>query len=443
VYRHKPQFQAVKSFLCELWPDGLASGNWIGISWKGSTERFQTRFFANLSHAAIFATRQAHRNNVWMSCGLSPTEPPKNRRAKANQVFIVPGFWMDIDFGVEGHQEKSYPPTRESAYRLLDAVPKPTLIVESGHGLQVWWLFENAYELNDAGAKQRYIDLSQKLQQLVADAARSTGWKLDSVHDLARVMRPVGTLNHKVPDDVKSVTVASERGPRWFIDDIDMELTAGTARVPEATSVPAPVEERTSANCQNTDEGPSSPPWPDLSDSSLAKLLLAGDLLDYPSASERDAAMAKISVNKGATKEQVGYLIHRRRLAAAENPAKALRNDYVQKTYEFALNNDTPAQQHPSATMLSNISFVLERLITSGEPPSVPSALLLMAHRARGTAFLGTRSELAKILNVAGRTVTRAWTRLQELDLIRPINAHPSNGRAKGWILLIDRKVTD
>ncbi len=40
-------------------------------------------------------------------------------------------------------------------------------------------------------------DLSRAWQQFVLERCREHGWKADNTSDLARVLRPVGTLNYK------------------------------------------------------------------------------------------------------------------------------------------------------------------------------------------------------------------------------------------------------
>ena len=370
-----------------------------------------------------------------MSCGLSPFEPLNNTRANSSQVSSVPGFWMDIDFGVEGHQPKSYPPGRESAYRLLDTAPNPTLIVESGHGLQAWWLFENAYELGDASAKQRYNVLSEKLHRLVADTASSNGWKLDSVRDLARVMRSPGTLNHKVPTDVKTVVLARDHGKRWSLENFE--------RVLSSTVEPTVVRHRSSNNQLTNGKCGPGIPWKALNASAVARSLLSGDPLDYTSPSERDAAISMVAVRNGATRDHVQRLILMRRVAAGENTAKARKDDYVDRTFEFAKNVDGELPTEPDVTVVEHFNTVIQDLLVSNERHSVLRVLACMVRHARGSVFLGTRASIENCLETTERTVSTAWARLQELGYIRAINQHPFNGQAKGWKLLIPQQTNN
>ncbi|MQF70524.1 hypothetical protein FIL92_00885 [SAR202 cluster bacterium AD-812-D07_MRT_10900m] len=425
----KPQKREVSRFLNSLWPNGLPAGSWLTSAWKNADGQFHQRSWNNLDHAAIAITQRTYQSDTYISCGVPDFKPNDDRRALAHKVRYLPGFWLDIDFGTDGHGSGSYPPTIEQAYQLLAIAPIPTLVVESGHGLQVWWLFNEPYEITNDASRQRLVSTFASLHDTVLRAAKQNGWKIDSTHDLARLLRPVGTLNHKDPDDVRPVILAIDDGPRWWLEDIERELDS--EELPKTVElIPPPVSK------EKVESESSDIPWAGINSSPVGRSLLAGELLGYGSASERDAALAKVAVNSGASRDHVQALFRIRRTAAGENAAKAERDDYVDRTYEFVKSNNGELPLQPDDLLTDWYKEILPRLILS-ERQSVARVLVHMVQNARGVRFMGTRPGIEKGLACDPKTVSYAWKRLELLGFIKPINKNPYEGFAKGWIFLL------
>jgi hypothetical protein len=424
----KPQKREVSRFLNSLWPDGLPAGSWLTSAWKNADGQFHQRSWNNLDHAAIAITQRTYQSDTYISCGMPDFKPDDDRRSPAYEVRYLPGFWLDVDFGTDGHGSDSYPPTIEQAYRLLAVVPKPTLIVESGHGLQVWWLFDEPYEITNDVSRQRFVSTFSSLHTRVSQAAQQKGWKIDSTHDLARLLRPAGTLNHKASDDVRPVILALDDGPRWSMEDIEKELNSEERPKTVELTPPTVSQEKVGSESSGI-------PWAGINSSAVGRSLLAGGLLDYDSASERDAAIGKVAVNNGATRDHVASLIRKRRVSADENPAKANRLNYVNKTFDFVQNDDELRTQ-PDEDLTDWFKNALPTVVSS-ERHSVAKVFTYMAGNARGATFLGTRRTIETELGYDPKTVSGAWKRMEELGFIKPINDHPSEGIAKRWVFLL------
>ena len=57
---------------------------------------------------------------------------------------VIPGFWLDIDIKGPNHYSENLPPDVDSAMEMLDRIGlEPTLVVKTGGGLHVYWLFNN------------------------------------------------------------------------------------------------------------------------------------------------------------------------------------------------------------------------------------------------------------------------------------------------------------
>jgi hypothetical protein len=114
----------------------------------------------------------------------------KHGRGKADDVVAITAVWADVDFG-PGRKKQGTPPNQLEALRILDRVGvKPSLVVHSGHGLQPWWLLSEPMTVNDGAA--RFLD---GWGRTIRACAQCLDYTVDSVHDLARVMRVPGTTN--------------------------------------------------------------------------------------------------------------------------------------------------------------------------------------------------------------------------------------------------------
>ena len=138
-------------------------------------------------------------------------------------AWYQPGMWADLDYGQEGHKAdgKEYAPDEQT---VLEKVRKmaiqPTIIVESGHGLQAHWLFENIMEagLDIEAASNRSKAWNDTVRDSMAPHA------VDSTWDMARLFRLPGTWNNKVPASPKQVRVIQDTGPFTTPEEIDRVL---------------------------------------------------------------------------------------------------------------------------------------------------------------------------------------------------------------------------
>ena len=79
-----------------------------------------------------------------------------NQRVKSDEAASIPGLWVEVDYrsgSTDIHKkDEQLPPTEQAALDLIDELPfKPTIILRSGHGLHVYWLFrEGLWQLTTA-----------------------------------------------------------------------------------------------------------------------------------------------------------------------------------------------------------------------------------------------------------------------------------------------------
>lgn len=105
------------------------------------------------------------------------------------------GWWMDMDCGEQKAQAgKGYLTVEEAlgaveSFHIAAGLPKPTCIVLSGGGIQVYWTVTVEIERVQWQAVAAKLKAVTQAQGLLADPSRTA--------DIASVMRMPGTLNYK------------------------------------------------------------------------------------------------------------------------------------------------------------------------------------------------------------------------------------------------------
>ncbi len=210
------------SFLRDLYPEGVAP-NYL-LVWTldkiGDKEIKVSRWFTSIEAAAEFVVT-CPAQNIYFGVALSPADFGPHARCKADQVAVLPGLYCDLDVAGAAHSKPGLPPTKEEARRIVPTEFPPTLIVDSGHGLYGFWLFKENWKLESQEERERAKALSCRWHQLLADNARRLEYTIDSVFDLNRVLRLVGTENRKLAGDHRLVQVVEDSGRRYEPSDLE------------------------------------------------------------------------------------------------------------------------------------------------------------------------------------------------------------------------------
>lgn len=224
----KPNAEQVKQFLSRLW-SGAAEGvlALVSIS-KGGVHPIFATVKSYGGFLKVF-TDQATVGDLYHCIGLLQGRPQKGRGAETD-VVAIPGLWFDLDC-LEGKHNTKNLPSREEALSLLKEFHlRPSLIVWSGGGLHVYWLFQEPLYFHTPEERQAGKDLSSRFQKMIILMGKKRGWKLDNTSDLVRVLRLPGTYNHK--RGAVAVEIIEESGLRYKPEEFDvvMEPVRETAR---------------------------------------------------------------------------------------------------------------------------------------------------------------------------------------------------------------------
>lgn len=143
--------------------------------------------------------------DTYIGMGTSPLNYGPSKRCNAAKINGIGALWLDIDILGDAHKKGNLPATQVEALKLLsDCMPEPSYIIDSGHGLQAYWLLTKWQAIDDtnrSSIQALLIDFNALWRRHCA----ASGYDADSVCDLARVMRLPGSRNHKVSDDIRQV----------------------------------------------------------------------------------------------------------------------------------------------------------------------------------------------------------------------------------------------
>jgi len=195
----------------ELYMDGLfgyKSKKQYILLWKAAPKKL-SYWFKDVKQAVKYV--QDNPKDIYVGIGTSPKNFGLTKRCKEKSISAIKAFYADIDVThSKAHKSKILPPDFNSAMSLLYGYGlDPTWAINSGHGLHAYWIFKEPWEFHKPGEYLVAKMLNKRLNLTIKDRAKDHGWTVDSVHDMARVLRPVGSINGKDVELVVSFVKAS------------------------------------------------------------------------------------------------------------------------------------------------------------------------------------------------------------------------------------------
>lgn len=199
--------RALADYLACLFPPGSKGYLAVCTSDPASSRGMLSKHIpvGELAKASAYVTeRDAEGLNTYVGLCAHGSDPgPYKRGVRADKVSGAV-FWVDIDRKGPGHAANDLPETLQDLTELLAAVEfEPSFIVDTGGGWHAYWRLNAPVDLADAKTRADFQKVEQALQKKIGAAAKERGWHLDNTSDLARVLRPPGTHNHKPGREVK------------------------------------------------------------------------------------------------------------------------------------------------------------------------------------------------------------------------------------------------
>ncbi|MEW6533761.1 MAG: hypothetical protein AB1473_23225 [Thermodesulfobacteriota bacterium] len=229
-----------KDFLEALFTDYLQQqGGFIIVrTTRRLDHKVSTRFFPNIDNL----TKEVYDHETNVFFGVCPREGTKGGE---DSVRYLVALWAGLDLGSEGYSGRyTYlrgPAHAAKAVRSF-AFP-PSIVIESGYGVHLYWLLKTPVEIRDRGR------IESVLQKLNAYFLCRTPIPLDSM------LRLPDTTNCKMPGETSNCTVKYiNMNFRYGIEQFEgLDLDFGGA-IPESTTRWRPMEVEQEADAVLNDE---------------------------------------------------------------------------------------------------------------------------------------------------------------------------------------------
>ena len=218
---------------------GELRDGYLTVSTLEKDGRVNTRWFEHgqLDEMAAYAVESGKTKNTYF--GVNPRAKALDRyhRGEKEDVASVIGAFTDFDIRGKAHAEKSLPETKEELMAFLSMLPKaPSLLVESGNGLHAYWLFREPCSVRTEEDRNYAEKIVRGWESFIKEKAlRERGWKFDSVSDLPRMLRAVGTVNHKTAER-PLCKVVSFTEVRYDPSDFEEYVSAQPAKMTAGTN---------------------------------------------------------------------------------------------------------------------------------------------------------------------------------------------------------------
>jgi hypothetical protein len=268
------------------------------------------------------------RERVEETQGSVPTDL-RSYRGYASTVAAMPGLWVDLDVAGAGHRKNGLPESIEDALAFLgDFGFAPSVTVQSGGGVHLYWLFEEPWIMEDDEERGLAAALIRRWQERIRKVC---GYTVDATHDLSRVLRPPGTVNTKYGSEVSAEILS---GLRYAKEDLIAYVEDGGSlgMVSDPVIVDPPARVRVEESVQ--------PPLEKLLDLLNLHPQFAAtwrrERTDLPSQSEYDMSLATMTAKFGWTPDEIASLIIAHRKQGGE-PLKLDRPRYYQMTIAKAM----------------------------------------------------------------------------------------------------------
>lgn len=168
-------------------------GEWFSANYRREGMAKPKSVVLTAPHIPEYVDKLPLDADIWI--GVNPVDLSKvvpGGRGTSRDVTRLTSLYADLDVKPGGCRDYSH--AMEIVCTLADILgEEPTMIIHSGNGIQPYW----AVDPDDNRPNPELAAILTRWGALVRIVAKSLGANVDSVFDLARILRAVGTLNNK------------------------------------------------------------------------------------------------------------------------------------------------------------------------------------------------------------------------------------------------------
>lgn len=289
-------------------------------------------------------------DDFYFMIGLAPKNFGTRKRCPQDKICGLVGFGVDIDCSSNLDKKARFKDKDVALNFIYDTLPEhltPTLINDTGNGLQPLWIFKEPWLFDTDLEHKEAIKLSHGLNMKFRYNASILGVEIDSVYNLDRLFRVPDTFNAKEAKNKKPVKIIKRSNRYYNPDDFEDYLEF----VPKEVQDVNDVTQTTNYNTENKHKIDLSPDRPcptqmisifcDNYDSFQATWDMQRSDFKEQSLSNYDMSIAcHVAANNQGTPQMIADFIlwFRKKHGTDKDIKKALRLDYLNRTIDAAQN---------------------------------------------------------------------------------------------------------
>ena len=225
------KYEMAHAFLAALYPK--LDGNLIAISTLPQNGGgLKTYTFKNAEDAAHFVVADEQRFlNTYVRVGLLNKPLKDGKRGSESDTVSVHALYFDCDIAGDGHKgDHKLVENVDRALLIANGIAglEPSIIVNTGHGIQGYYLLNEPLNTSTIDGQFKAKMLAKHLEEALKITAHNLGgYHVDSVHDIARILRVPGSENRKPNCPPVAVEVLKlDASLRYSVADIEAKLAA-------------------------------------------------------------------------------------------------------------------------------------------------------------------------------------------------------------------------
>ena len=230
------RFETAKKFLTLLYantPEKHFAYLWIKRGDEKLTICFEISDSTAIQSMAETAIEKSNAGfDVFCSICTTDKKIDNSHRAKSTDISCQTAIWTDIDIQGGEHEGEKYPPDFDTAKIFLPF--EPSMLVNSGYGSHGYYLLNKPLIITDNNRKIA-TQTNKNLLDLIRQNAQEYAKAVDSVQDLARILRVPGTFNYKLKESPQLVILTLTQDIRYNWADLKTRTTPITSTSSESS----------------------------------------------------------------------------------------------------------------------------------------------------------------------------------------------------------------
>ncbi|MDX8501947.1 DUF5906 domain-containing protein [Mesorhizobium sp. VK4C] len=190
---------------------------------SGTRRRHVVFPYSNREVAFDYLATQPEGVHRYLAVALHDEQAINDQTRRRDTACAVAFLALDIDLTTGVHAAKNLPENEEQALKLLEeaGLPEPTLIIHSGGGIYPIWQFQEPLLLETKEDRSRVERLWSAWNDQARLVWKSHGLELDTIAELARVLRVPGTFNPKTKPAKPVRILDGANGRTWTLEQLE------------------------------------------------------------------------------------------------------------------------------------------------------------------------------------------------------------------------------